>query len=216
VEPNGALGNITTVTPVLTTVLNLVNSIGDDKFSTADLTKLVDPSMTTTQHYGPYSSTSPDSGTCGNDWATDSFNRHFTVFQDRLSGSLLVVEQFKAGSFVTSAGPSPGACETSPLGSMVTAGVTGSLHGYFIIPLPGETQTSFDSSCVAGMPSTPCTTGGFINSHFTPACYPATCTVTTYFFHYTAPKPSKQGLIENEWKNASPDRGGDSGDIRST
>jgi hypothetical protein len=36
--------------------------------------------------------------------------------------------------------------------------------------------------------------------------------VTTFFDHYVAPA---QGLIENEWKNASADRGGNSGDIRS-
>ncbi len=217
VEPNGAFGKVTTVTPVLNTVLNLLNSIGDDKFSTADLTKLVDPSTTATQHYGPYSSTSTDSGTCGNDWATDTFNRHFTVFMNRLSGAILVVEQFKKGSFVTMVGPSPGACEPPPTGGMVAAGVTGSLYGYFIIePIAAGSQTSMDSHCdAATMSNTPCYTTTFINSHFAP-CYPVTCTVTTFFFHYTAPSPAMQGLIENEWKNASADRGGNRGDIRST
>jgi hypothetical protein len=37
--------------------------------------------------------------------------------------------------------------------------------------------------------------------------------VTTFFFHYTA---GDQGLVEGEWKNASADRGGNNGDIRST
>jgi hypothetical protein len=37
--------------------------------------------------------------------------------------------------------------------------------------------------------------------------------VTTFFFHYTA---SAQGLIQHDWTNASPDRGGNRGDIRST
>ncbi|MGH9882221.1 MAG: hypothetical protein ACRD6N_12365, partial [Pyrinomonadaceae bacterium] len=31
------------------------------------------------RHYGPFASTSPDSGTCGNSWATDTFDRHFHV-----------------------------------------------------------------------------------------------------------------------------------------
>src|SRR6266571_4210906 len=149
VEPNGAFGKVTTVTPVLTTVLNILNSIGDDKFSTADLTKLVDPSTTATQHYGPYSSTSTDSGTCGNDWATDTFNRHFTVFMNRLSGAILVVEQFKNGNFVTMAGQSPGACEPPPpTGGTVDAGATGSLHGYFIIE-PIAAETNPDPHCDA-------------------------------------------------------------------
>jgi len=37
--------------------------------------------------------------------------------------------------------------------------------------------------------------------------------VTTFFFHYSA---GDQMLVEHEWKNASPDRGGNHGDIRST
>lgn len=32
-----------------------------------------------TKHFGPFPSTSPDSGTCGNDWAEDTFDRFFTV-----------------------------------------------------------------------------------------------------------------------------------------
>src|SRR5687768_13737919 len=52
----------------------------DDLFATADLTVLLDPpGPNGTQHYGPYPSGSPDSGTCGNDWAEDTFDRHFTV-----------------------------------------------------------------------------------------------------------------------------------------
>ena len=49
-------------------------------------------------------------------------------------------------------------------------------------------------------------------THFT-ACYPATCPVTTFVFHYSA---GDQSLVEHEWKNVSADRGGNHGDIRST
>jgi hypothetical protein len=238
-------GTPKTVTPTTTSltslITSLINSVGDDTFSIIDLTTLVSTftstlpmqhytaaqvspssSGTSTQHYGPYASGSTDSGTCGNDWANDSFDRHFTVFQDNNDGSLLVVEQFRDGNFVTPASDSPstnfspGGCPGNPPSSpqgVVSNGVTGSLHGYFVIPLPSGTfQSSFDSSCVSGSPSTPCTTTGFINSHFSPACYPTTCTVTTFFFHYAA---GGQGLIINEWKNASSDRGGNNGDIRS-
>ena len=182
----------------------------DDVFSTANLTKLLDPpGSNATQHYGPYPSDSPDSGTCGNDWAQDTFDRHFTVKSNH-DGTFTVIEQFKDGSFTTLAGPSPGACETN-FGGMVDAGVVGSMHGYFIIPLPsGTTQTSTDSHCDAtAMSNTGCTTTTFINTHFTP-CYSATCPVTTFFFHYNA---VDQGLVKHEWKNASSDRGGNSGDI---
>ncbi len=36
-------------------------------------------------------------------------------------------------------------------------------------------------------------------------CYPAACPVTTFAFHFSA---GDQLLLEHEWKNASPDRGG--------
>jgi hypothetical protein len=211
--PEGQAG-VPVTTPLLAQILGLITD--DDSFATADLSTLLppDPPATPppTQHYGPYESTSPDSGTCGNDWAQDHFDRHFTVFNK--GGSLVVVEQFKDGSFVTNLGPSPGACQNPQIaGGTVNAGVTGKMHGYLVIPIPSpSTQTSDDPSCVAGSPSAPCTTTGFINSHFS-CVYGATCVVTTFFFHYTA---SDQDLIMHEWKNASDDRGGNHGDIRST
>jgi hypothetical protein len=183
----------------------------NDLFSTMDLSTVLNPTgATPTQHYGPYASGSTDSGTCGNDWANDTFDRHFTVRSNN-DGTYTVVEQFKNGSFVTMAGLSPGSCETN-LGGTIVAGKTGSMHGYFIIPLPPfTTQTSADPSCVAGNPSAPCTTADFIDTHFTP-CYGANiCSATTFFDHYLA--TDQQSLIYHEWKNASPDRGGNSGDI---
>src|SRR6267378_56716 len=110
--------------------LGLALSPADDLFSAADLSTLLDPNGT--QHYGPYSSSSPDSGTCGPDWATDTFDRHFTVMLNQ--GTYTVVEQFKNGSFVTISGPSPGTCDNtdgSPAGT-VDGGKTGSMQGYFI------------------------------------------------------------------------------------
>jgi hypothetical protein len=188
----------------------------DDLFSTMDLSTVLDPTgVTPTQHYGPYSSGSGDSGTCGPDWATDSFDRDFTV-RSNGDGTFTVVEQFKNGSFVTTVapdGPSPAACDTGYTnhGTTIRSGVTGSMHGYFIVSNV-MTQTSMSPYCDAGNSMNDgCTTATFINTHFTP-CYPATCTVTTFFDHYTA---ASQHLIYNEWKNASPDRGGNSGDIAS-
>src|SRR6266513_5360250 len=89
-------------------ILTLVTAVGDDAFSTIDLTALaavLDPASST-QHYGPYATSSPDSGTCGNDWATDMFNRHFTVFFNKDGTVSSIVEQFKDGSFSTTSGPS--------------------------------------------------------------------------------------------------------------
>ncbi len=210
----------TTTTPLLNPVTALINNVGDDLFSTVDLTSLVDPTTTAapTQHYGPYASGSTDSGTCGNDWANDLFDRHFTVFTN--PSGITIVEQFKDGTFTTPASDSPpinfspGACQSGPPAGVVNPNIVGSLHGYFVIPLPAtEVQTSNSAYCdAAGMTNANCDTTTFVNTHFTP-CYPATCTVTTFFFHYAA---GDQSLIMNEWKNASADRGGgNSGDIRS-
>src|ERR1700741_2183947 len=55
--------------PLLSDIINNVNTIGDDAFSTVDPSTLSPPP---TQHYGPYTTTNDaDSGSCGNDWATD-------------------------------------------------------------------------------------------------------------------------------------------------
>jgi len=204
------------------TDLGLLSLITDDDlFATMDLSLLLDPpapAPKATQHYGPFASDSPDSGTCGNDWAKDTFDRHFTVKTNN-DGTFTVIEQFKNGAFTTVVGNSPGGCDTDP-GGTITAGNTGSLHGYFIIPLPSGTgQTSTDASCVAGSPSTPCTTTGFIESHFSscpPMQCPVTFDVTTFFFHYNGSSSSNPTLAFNEWKNASCDRGGNQGDIATT
>lgn len=207
----GPDGNTTSAGVTSPALLALIGN--DDLFSTMDLSAILDPTGTTpTGHYGPYPSGSPDSGTCGNNWATDTFDRNFTV-RSNGDGTYTVVEQFKNGSFVTNAGPSPAACDPtySNHGTLVGGGVTGSMHGYFIVSNV-LTQTSTSPYCdAAGMTNSGCTTATFINTHFTP-CYPATCTVTTFFDHYAA---GDQGLAYNEWKNASTDRGGNSGDIAS-
>jgi hypothetical protein len=187
-------------------VLTVLNTLGDDTFARANLTTALG-GPNATQHYGPYASGSADSGTCGNDWAEDTYDRHFTVHNNH-DGTYDVVEQFKDGSFVTNGGFSPGACDTSdgtPPG-MISGGKTGSMQGYEIITVTGM-QISQDTNCIAEMPDAECTTAGFIASHFA-----GPSDVSTYFFHYSA---GDQGLIYHEWKNASCDRGGNHGDIAS-
>jgi hypothetical protein len=188
-------------------VLMVLNTLGDDNFAQANLTTAMGgPSAT--QHNGQYASGSPDSGTCNVGWADDTFDRHFTVHNNH-DGTYDVVEQFKDGSFTTNNSPSPGACDSSdgtPPGA-IAADKTGSMQGYLILTVTGM-QTSQDAACIARMPSAPCTTGGFLASHFTIA---ATAD-GPFFFHYSA---GDQGLIYHEWKNASCDRGGNHGDIAS-
>jgi hypothetical protein len=184
----------------------------NDLFSVMDLSSVLDPmGMTPTEHYGPYASGSPDSGSCGNNWANDTYNRDFTV-RSNGDGTYTIVEQFKDGSFLTTGPASPGACDPGTNhGTSIVAGKTGSMHGYFIITNVGP-QTQDSPYCdAANSTNTGCTTTTFVNTHFAP-CYPATCTVTTYFDHYAA---GDQSLLFHQWKNASADRGGDDGDIAS-
>jgi hypothetical protein len=201
-----------TTSPAGTTSPTLLALIGnDDLFSVVNLAPVLNPTgATPTQHYGPYASGSPDSGSCGNNWAEDTYDRYFTV-RSNGDGTYTVVEQFKNGSFTTNSGPSPGACETTYTnhGTTITAGKTGSMHGYFIISDTGA-PTSTSTYCDAvTMSNTDCTTQTFIETHF--ACtYQVNCAVTTYFDHYAA---GDQMLLYHEWKNASADRGGDDGDI---
>lgn len=185
----------------------------DDAFALADLSLVLASPMTLggsnrTQHYGPFPSQSPDNGTCG-DWAQDTFDLHFTV-RPNGPNSFTVVAQYKRGDFIVDHfGPSPGSCDTtdgSPPGT-VNAGVTGKFHGYLVMTVTGS-QENQDPSCIAFAPSASCSRIGFINSHFIGAT-----TIGTFFFHYSA---GDQGLVEHEWKNASDDRGGNHGDIRST
>jgi hypothetical protein len=109
------------------------------------------------RQYGPFHGVSPDSGTCGNVWANDKFNRYFTVSTTpNLDGTYTVTLEFRQGAFETIAGPSPGACE---LGTNATVGdgIKGKFSGTFTIivsggtynadakPGPGTTAASFVS-----------------------------------------------------------------------
>jgi hypothetical protein len=166
-------------------------------------------SSSSTQQYGPFPSGSPDSGTCGNDWAEDTFDRYFKV-TPRPDGTFRVYEQFKNGSFVTNDGPSPGACDqtdgTGP--GVVAADLVGKMHGYLdmvvtCLPLSGCPNTT------ACTPSTCDTTGGFLGTVFPGAIVET----QAYFFHYSGYDGTNQALVEHEWKNASCNRGGNHGDI---
>ena len=148
-------------------LLTLANSMGDDLFSTANLTTMLNsPGTNATQHYGPYASTSTDSGTCGADWATDTFDRHFTV-QNNHDGTFNIVEQFKNGSFVTMAGPSP-ARVNSPSGGTVLQ-CNRQMHGISSSRCRRRDQTSTSRTRCVNMTDANCTTATVINTHFTPA-----------------------------------------------
>lgn len=94
---------------------------------------------------------------------------------------------------------------------MVSDGLIGSMHGYFIIGVTCATALPCFSPVAAcgGSPDVCATTAGFIATFFGPATYD----VGTYFFHYAGTDGTNQALVVHEWKNASCDRGGNHGDI---
>jgi hypothetical protein len=156
--------------------------------------------------FGPYSSTSPDSGTCGNDWAIDTFKRVFFV-QKTGANTWRVTEAFVDGHFVTAVGPSPGACETvagpDGNGHTVLPGKIGTMGGIFNWTVTSNTYTP--NACDA---VTCATTDGF-NAAVFGAGPP---NITTWYFDYRA---QDQGLIYRHWINASANLGGNRGDIAS-
>src|SRR5258708_36502807 len=81
-----------------------------------------------TQHLGPFVLNTTDGGSCGNFWANDTFERSYTIISN--GGGNYTVKEKDKGTFVTLAGRSPGACETtSNHGAFVSAGISGNLEG---------------------------------------------------------------------------------------
>ncbi len=162
------------------------------------------------QRFGPYNSASPDSGTCNNDWALDTFQRRFFV-QRHGDGTVTLTETFN-GNFLTIGGPSPGACQASqPHGTVVAAGIKGSFGGFETGVVTGATMYN-PNGCSA--PAANCTTTkGFLTAVFGPtATYSCSTGVgaCSFRFDYYSGSPL---LTYRHWTNASPDLGGNRGDI---
>ena len=152
--------------------------------------------------FGPFASGSTDSGTCGNDWANDTFKRFFEVTPNA-DGSFTLREDFRDGHFVTIAGASPGACEIgTPHGATIGAGVRGEFHGFLAGRVTGGTFTP-----VGGCPA-PCSSAEFLAIHF--GVLREAWDTSTFRFRYEA---DGHDLQFRRWQNASPDQGGNLGDI---
>jgi len=146
-------------------------------------------------HFGPFASTSPDGGSCGNDWALDSFNRDFKV-KDNGDGTFTVKEEFKDGSFVTNAGASPGACEGTDQkhGLLLNAGVTGTMHGDLEGTVTGGTFNPAACDTPTGAIACGGSTAGFIATVFPGGTF----TTTGFKFEYSA---GDQGLAFHHWED---------------
>lgn len=152
-----------------------------------------------TQIYGPYASDSPDSGTCGNQWAKDAMDRVYIVnIQPNPDETYNVTQEFRDGTFTTLAGHSPGACETgSDNGQTVPADLSGTFQGSFEILV---WNGSYDPAAAC---SAPCYTKDFVKAYFGPGAV------------YDIPAWNLQYDAENygQWKNTSSRRGETQGDI---
>lgn len=154
--------------------------------------------------FGPYAVVSPDSGTCGNDWATDTFTRRFIV-KSNGNGTFNLRVINTDGTFVTNAGVSPGACEASGRhGATIRAGVTGKMHGTLEGTVYGGV---FDPAATCG---DPCFMSVFTSAFFggtaTFSCLgpPGSC---RFSFEYSS---GDKDLSYRHWKNAD---NGNKGDI---
>jgi hypothetical protein len=162
------------------------------------------------QHFGPFAGASPDSGTCGPNWAADTFTRNFWVHRNA-DGTFRLIETFTNGAFVTTGPLSPGKCEAGTNhGSAVLPGIKGQFGGFLNGAITGPTAYNANGCNTPGLCNT---TSGFVKAVFGPTAEygcisgPGQC---SFFFGYYA---AGQGLTYHWWINASTDLGGNRGDI---
>lgn len=134
--------------------------------------------------------TTPDSGTCGNNWATDTLKRTYSVKKND-DGSFRLIA-FDRGTFMTTAGQSPGACETgdSHHGATVTAGITGRVGGFVAEKITGGTFNP-NATC-----ATVCDRNAFVSAFFGST---AQQSVDKFIYVYGA---KDSALIKHVWVNA--------------
>jgi hypothetical protein len=156
-----------------------------------------------TQNYTFTGQTSPDSSTCGGNWANDTFTRVFQVYPEQnVDLSYRVVELFKSGTFVTVQGPSPESCEAGTANTL-SANVHGSFHGSETLKVHDPMLGDYSPSGAAAWNGSGGTTG-FIN-----AAFPNNTGFDTpdYYFKYTT---SNSAACAKKWIDSAT---GDSGDI---
>lgn len=105
-----------------------------------------------------------DIGTCNNVWALDSFDKFYTITPNK-DGTYNVQVNYKNGTFVTLAGKSPGACESSANNSnTVAAGVRGRTHQEYNATVTATAPANQNPDCGA---NNDCTgSGDFLNAVF--------------------------------------------------
>ena len=146
-----------------------------------------------TDQFGPFPSTILDTGSCGNNWATDTFNLFVTVHNNG-DGTFNVLFDERDGTFTTIGPVSPGACEsTNNHGSTVQSGILGHLHGFLMIKV---NSSQYNPSACNGNPS-PCNFLTFGDLVFGPAAA-ASANVPLQIVDYQS---SDRSLHYHHWVN---------------
>lgn len=131
--------------------------------------------------------TSSDSGTCHvNDWNTEVIQRTYTVSKG--DKGVYTIRVKDRGVFTTVAGDSPGKCETkSNHGSVLTAGIKGTMGGMLSSQVLGSTTFNPNATCTA----TDCFRADFIKAFFGPtatySCDTDQACVYVYGYHSKDP-----------------------------
>jgi hypothetical protein len=130
---------------------------------------LADPGTGNGKKFGPFTVVTDDHGSCGNIWATDTEKRRFSIKRND-DGSYRLIRR-DHGTFLTVAGPSPGACETSrPHGHAVRAGKRGWFYGYLRGTISGGTFNP-DAVCPADCGFTDVWIATFFGPNATFSCF---------------------------------------------
>jgi hypothetical protein len=180
------------------------------------------PSVTGTFTDKPYTATTPDSGSCGQNWAIDLFTRAFVISPTAANGTTKVVEHFNNAKFITlgdgetGSARSPGACDSGGNSThMLREGVSGTFTGSFTIIVNSGFVYHSGNGCgstegVTGVATDDgCTTAQWIALAFPGATYGTNANITVYRLTYHAAGT----LLGNTWTDSS---AGDSGDIYSS
>jgi hypothetical protein len=171
----------------------------------------------------PYTATSPDSGSCGQNWAIDLYTREFVISPKATNGTTTVVEHFNNAKFITlgdgetGSARSPGACDSdSNPANMLREGVSGTFSGTFTIVVNSGFTYSSGNGCGSTEGASGaaiddgCTDAQWIQMAFPGATFNVDTTTPAYSLTY---KASGSGLSGNTWTDANT---GDSGDIYSS
>ena len=146
--------------------------------------------------FGPYDVVTDDHGSCGqaHAWAVDTEKRTFRVHKNS-DGSFTLLRTDR-GKFLTNAGESPGACETTHHhGHTLVAGVKGRFHGYLRGKITGGTFNP-NATCPADCGFTDVWVATFFGPSATFSCF-ENSQACRFDFEYTGLR--QQSLKFRHW-----------------